>query len=218
MIHYTNILRNAFTGPLPGAKAQQLMSPSIRFTGHQIPDAKRAKNSSVFILLFQKKGEWYIPFIQRPVYNGVHSGQVSLPGGKAEKSDKDLIETAFRETEEEIGIKRESIHHIGTLTTLYIPNSNFMVYPQVGIIHSKPAFQINQREVEALFEAPLIKLLHPSSIKRFKRQINNIEVDAPYFCVDRYEIWGATAMIISEFLQVVKSRAFDFISSDRIKN
>jgi len=221
MIRYTNILKSAFSEPLPGIEAQHLMSPSVRFTGHHEPDTTVPRNSSVFILLFMKNGSWHVPFIQRPVYDGAHSGQVSFPGGKSEESDQSLIDTAFRETEEEIGIKRQDVHFVGTLTSLYIPNSNFMVYPQVGIIHSEPKFELNSREVETLIEAPLSQLLHPSSVKRFSRQINNYQVEAPFFCIEGYEIWGATAMILSEFLQVIKKHSIDLrplSKLDEIKN
>ena len=216
MIQYTNILRDAFSDPLPGIEAQRMMSPSVRFTGHHLPDSTQARNSSVFILLFMKNGNWHIPFIQRPVYDGAHSGQISFPGGKSEEGDHSLLDTAFRETEEEIGIKRQDVHFIGALTSLYIPNSNFMVYPQVGIIQSAPKFELNTREVETLIEAPLSQLLHPDSIKRFSRQINNFQVEAPFFCISQYEIWGATAMILSEFLHVVKNSTFDSVSSSKL--
>jgi len=209
MIKYTNILIDAFREPLPGFEAQRMMSPSVRFTGHHQFDSTQARNSSVFILLFMKEGSWHIPFIQRPVYDGAHSGQISLPGGKSEEGDLSLLDTAFRETEEEVGIKRQDVHFVGTLTSLYIPNSNFMVFPQVGLIHSAPKFELNTREVETLIEAPLSQLLHPDSVKHFSRKINHYQVDAPFFCIDKHEIWGATAMILSEFLQIVRNSTFD---------
>ncbi len=198
------ILKNVFTRPLPGVKAQELMSASHRFTGEKQPDPDSAKESSVFILLYEEKGEWYIPLIKRTEYNGVHSGQVSLPGGKREQQDNDILQTAYRETEEEIGISSDAITYIGTLTTLYIPNSNFNVIPHLGVLNSTPTFNRNPREVEEIINLPFSTLLDKSKIKHFEREINNININAPYYCCDKHIIWGATAMILSEFAEAIK--------------
>ncbi len=205
MLVTVEILKNLFTRPLPGVKAQKLMSPSNRFTGNTQPDPGLAKESSVFILLFQENGEWYIPLIKRTEYNGAHSGQVSLPGGKREQQDKDILQTAYRETEEEIGISSDVITYIGTLTTLYIPNSNFNVIPHVGVLNSTPTFNRNPREVEEIINLPFSTLLNKSKIKCFEREINNININAPYYCCNEHIIWGATAMILSEFAEAIKN-------------
>lgn len=199
-----NILSEAFDQPLPGKNAQLLMSPSVRFTGKKIHNPNNARESSVLILLSERNGQWHIPFIKRSVYKGAHSGQISLPGGKTEDFDKNHFETAIRETEEEIGIKRQYIQYIGKLTSLYIPNSNFVVYPQVGINLNKANYVASPREVETIIEVPLTELTNPQRIKSFSRQINNIQVDAPFFHFDSFEIWGATAMILSEFIEILK--------------
>lgn len=198
------ILKDIFSRSLPGERAQKLMSPSSRFTGSVQPDPNSAKESSVFILLYQENNEWYIPLIKRTVYNGAHSGQVSLPGGKRERQDNDILQTAYRETVEEIGISSKAITYVGTLTTLYIPNSNFNVIPQVGILNSTPTFSRNSREVEQIINLPLACLLDKSNIKHFERKINGINISAPYYHYDEYIIWGATAMILSEFKEIVK--------------
>ncbi len=201
----TQLLKDAFNGPLPGKEAQLLMSPSVRFTGVKLPDRSLARESSVLILLYPKNGVWYIPLMLRQVYKGAHSGQISFPGGKKEKADKHHWATALRETYEELGVKHEDVEFIGELTSLYIPNSNYIVYPQVGIIKYAPHFVPDQREVATIIEAPINDLCNPTNIKRFSRQINNAKVDAPYFSFQSYEIWGATAMMMSEFIQVLNS-------------
>ncbi len=198
------ILKDIFSRPLPGERAQKLMSPSNRFTGSIQPNPDSAKESSVFILLFEEKGEWFIPLIKRPVYNGVHSGQISMPGGKRDEEDRDILQTAFRETEEEIGITADLITHVGTLTKLFIPNSNFLVTPQVGLIKSTPIFQREPEEVEEIIKLPFASLFDKSMIKSFERKINNHPINAPYYCCDEYVVWGATAMILSEFAEVIK--------------
>ena len=199
------ILKQALTRPLPGVDAQSLMSPSVRFTGNKQFDRAHARLSSVLILLYQKNGEWHIPLIQRPKYDGAHSGQVSFPGGKFEEGDASYLDTALREAEEEIGICREGLTFISQLSSLYIPNSNFVVYPQVCITDEQPVFRPDLREVETVIEVPVRQLLLPDTIHRFIRSINGVIVDAPFYKVDNYVIWGATAMILSEFLSLVGS-------------
>ncbi|MCT4646113.1 MAG: CoA pyrophosphatase [Carboxylicivirga sp.] len=200
-----DLLYRALTKPLPGQKAQRLMSPSVRFTSNIKHDHTKARVSSVLILLYKKNKEWYIPLIQRPKYDGAHSGQVSFPGGKIEEGDRSLLDTAQRETMEEIGVHPSSLEFITQLSSLYIPNSNFMVYPQVCVTKQQPDFIPDLREVETIIEAPVAKLLSPSTIHRFKREINGVQVDAPFYKIDDYVIWGATAMILSEFLSLLKN-------------
>jgi len=198
------IINKAFDIPLPGIEIQRLMSPSVRFTGNVKYNAHNARSSSVLILLYNKGDQWCVPLIQRPTYDGAHSGQVSFPGGKTEKSDISFLDTALRESEEEIGVKREDIQFIRELTPLYIPNSNFMVYPQACVTSKVPDFIPDLREVESIIEAPIAHLLSPNKIHSFSQDINGIQVDAPFYSVDEYIIWGATAMIMSEFLYILK--------------
>ncbi len=200
----TTLFLNAFNNPLPGKEAQRYMSPSVRFTGYGNPNPKLARESSVLIMLFVKNGEWHIPLIKRPEYKGAHSGQISLPGGKTEEGDNSYLQTAIRETEEEIGIDGKEVQFLGELTSLFIPNSNFIVYPQVGLYNSAPVFRLDEREVESIIEVPISELLNPANVKSFSRRINEVQVDAPYYSYNEYVIWGATAMILSEFLQVLK--------------
>ncbi len=203
-----DIIKEVFNQPLPGIDIQRLMSPSVRWTGNIKHDPLNARRSSVLILLYKKDNEWYMPLIQRSTYDGAHSGQVSFPGGKVEKWDSSLLDTALRESEEEVGVQRSNIQFISELTPLYIPNSNFMVYPQVCVTNILPVFTPDLREVDSIIEVPIIKLLTPDTIHHFSRNINGIQVDAPFYKVDEYVIWGATAMIISEFLHLIKQADF----------
>jgi len=198
------IIKSAFKKPLPGIVVQRTMSPSVRFTGDIKHNMHKARTSSVLILLYKKAGKWNVPFILRTTYDGAHSGQISLPGGKTEEWDISLLDTALRESEEEIGVKRNSINFICELTPLYIPNSNFMVYPQVCITNQEPRFIPDCREVDSIIEASVTELLSPATIHRFCRNINDIQVDAPYYKIGKHVIWGATAMIMSEFLYLLK--------------
>jgi 8-oxo-dGTP pyrophosphatase MutT (NUDIX family) len=195
------ILREIFSQPLPGETAQNRMSASSRFTGDQMPDPSTARNSSVLILLYQQLGDWYFPLIKRPTYDGAHSGQISLPGGKWESGDNNAWEAGLRETNEEIGVS-EGIQFIGTLTPLYIPNSNFMVYPQVGYISTQPVFKPDFYEVEELVVAPVKDFFNLENRKTFTREIRNYMVTAPFFEIKGHCVWGATAMILSEFFEL----------------
>ena len=115
-----------------------------------------------------------------------------------------LLQTAFRETEEEIGITPGLITYVGTLTRLFIPNSNFIVTPQVGLINSTPIFQREPEEVEEIVKLPLLSLFNKAMIRSFERKINNHTISAPYYCCDEHIVWGATAMMLSEFAEVIR--------------
>jgi 8-oxo-dGTP pyrophosphatase MutT (NUDIX family) len=208
MSKQTDKLIQYFKKPLPGIEVQRRMAPSVRFTGKVVHDEDHARKSSVLILLYQKRGQWYIPLIQRPTYDGAHSGQVSLPGGKTEEWDRSYLDTALRESQEEIGIEPKNIQYIGALSSLYIPNSNFIVYPQVCMTSENVQFTRDTREVESIIEVPLSKLIQPETIQRFQRTINGIGVDAPYYKIDEYIVWGATAMMLSEFLYIIEKSGF----------
>ncbi|MGM0377562.1 MAG: NUDIX hydrolase [Bacteroidota bacterium] len=197
-------LKHLLSGPLPGKNAQDLMSPSIRATGNQVGNPADARPGSVLILLYQRNGQWMIPFIQRPVYDGVHSGQISFPGGKCEEEDDGYLFTALRETQEEIGILPQDVDFLGALTPLYIPNSNFFVYPFVGWMHQPPAFHPDPTEVDEVIEMPLGKLLDKRYVKTFSEKINDTMISAPYYEAGNRKIWGATAMMLSEMLEILK--------------
>jgi 8-oxo-dGTP pyrophosphatase MutT (NUDIX family) len=192
--------------PLPGKVAQVKMAPA-----HRIKDIVAlnqyllSRDSAVLLLLYPDEGSLYIPLIQRPVYNGPHSGQVSLPGGKTEKYDSGLEQTAIRESVEEIGIDVEKCTVIGQLTQLYIPPSYFRVQPFVAFSSVKPQFVTDKKEVEKLLEVNLIHLLDDAnlSIQSFFFK-SGVTFEAPCFKVNNTIIWGATAMILSEFLTAIR--------------
>jgi 8-oxo-dGTP pyrophosphatase MutT (NUDIX family) len=136
--------------------------------------------------------------IKRPINSGVHSGQIAFPGGKSEDFDESHWHTATREAEEEVGIKTDSVNLIGELTSLIIPVSNFMVHPFIGFVNKTPDFIANPNEVHQLVPVPLTELVNmPIHSKLIETSYGKIE--APYFSLQQHDIWGATAMIISEF-------------------
>jgi 8-oxo-dGTP pyrophosphatase MutT (NUDIX family) len=190
---------------LPGKEAQLLMAPAYRrksIMEQSIPD--NAVLSSVLILLYDREDEIYLVFIKRAEYEGVHSAQISFPGGKVEPEDINFSFTAIRESKEEIGIIPSNIEVIGALSPLFIPPSNFIVYPFIGVIESSPLFVPDPVEVQGIIEIPLNHFFRPEN----KTEHEIIRIDGklypvPGFTFKDHFIWGATAMILSEFLAVL---------------
>lgn len=144
---------------LPGKDAHQEAAP-YRKVNYETKDLGAARKSAVLILLYFKKDEPYINLIQRPVYEGTHSGQIAFPGGKEEDTDSDMEFTALREANEEVGVIIEDVQVLGQLTEVYIPVSNFLVAPFVGIINYTPKFIPDAREVEEVLELKLADLIN----------------------------------------------------------
>jgi 8-oxo-dGTP pyrophosphatase MutT (NUDIX family) len=199
---YYRTVEKLLTGELPGKTAQFKMAPPAR----DLPDTplqRKTRYAGVLILLYPLENESYTILIRRSTYNGAHSGQISFPGGQYEASDKDLTFTALRETREEIGISPELIKVIGKLTPLYIPVSNYFVHPVVGILDSEPNFEKDPKEVEEIYSVKLESLLDPACLISDDHIYENERIiQAPYFQYNHLKIWGATAMILSEFIEL----------------
>lgn len=201
---FVEVLKSELQKDLPGFDAQKTMSPSIRedLMGNTALNSK-TRQSAVLILLFPNDNEINTLLIKRPVYDGPHSGQVSFPGGKFDETDSDIQATALRETFEEVGVNSTDICIIGQLTQLYIPISNMMVHPFVGAINFKPNFNPNIKEVERIISTPIKQLVNPKN--RSVRIITSHGklITAPYFNISREFVWGATAMILAEFVEII---------------
>jgi 8-oxo-dGTP pyrophosphatase MutT (NUDIX family) len=157
------------------------------------------------IMLFIEGDEWKFPLILRPDHTGMHSNQMALPGGRMEKSDRDRIETAIRETNEEIGVDMSNIQILGSLTELHIPASQHTVLPVVGFLPFRPSYKTDPKEVESLHIAVLSELLDEINPKITSIPVTeNRVIEAPFYDVEGKIVWGATAMIISEFLYIVR--------------
>jgi 8-oxo-dGTP pyrophosphatase MutT (NUDIX family) len=187
--------------PLPGRVAQYQMAPKPR-PGGEFDDTPlpNARASSVLILFYPHADTLYLPLILRPTYPGVHSGQVSFPGGGQEAGDADLIATALREAHEEVGIDPATVTVIGQLTPIYIRPSNNLVQPVVGYATARPAFVPDAREVAQLIEAPVLELLDPANQRIEQWELRDRTAHVPIFGIQRQVIWGATAMMLGELL------------------
>lgn len=191
--------------PLPGTDVQWEMASSDRrmraFPRHGTPESRQG---AVMILLYPHMETLCTLFMQRPVYQGVHSGQISFPGGKWESGDNNLTETALRETEEETGIIRHDIEILGTLTPLHIPVSNITVTPVVGYIPYRPVFTPQKSEVVCLIEAELEFFAGEAGVKEKEMQIRDMPVMVRYYDYKGHVIWGATAMMLHELMVVME--------------
>lgn len=194
---------------LPGTDVQWQMASSDRFVKNfpRIP-GEDARVAAVLVLFYPENGTVYTVLMQRPDYNGVHSGQISFPGGKKEPGDNDVIQTALREAHEETGIDPSKVIILGMLTPLYIPVSNMIVTPVTGWISEKPLSNYKSDEVVFLIEADLKTLLDPSIIKSKPFEIRGELVDIKYFDYRGNTIWGATAMILHELLFIIRRGGF----------
>jgi 8-oxo-dGTP pyrophosphatase MutT (NUDIX family) len=191
--------------PLPGITAQNKMSSLVRLREWmKLKVPAGARQGGVLILLFPGKDDICFALMQRPDYKGVHGGQISLPGGKREPSDADIIQTALRESYEELGIIPETVNISGMLTPLYIPPSNFHITPVVGFSEREPRFIPAPEEVDSVIVVPLNQLMDPANIrpKRVKTGFG-ISLDVPAFFINGHIIWGATAMILSELKAIL---------------
>jgi len=200
--NYIQELRIRLTHRLPGKICQDSMAP-LRVPGSG--PTGRHNRAGVLILLYPVSGNLNTVFIRRTEYPGPHSGQVSFPGGKSEKKDRSQVETALREACEETGISPPGIDILGTLTPLYIPVSNTEVLPVVAYSRSMPVFRLSRKEVRYLIEVPIRELTSENIVTEKDLQVNGISLRAPGYLVKKEFIWGATAMIIAEFREVLKN-------------
>ena len=200
-------LRKRLQGALPGTLAQDKMRSHII---HDKANRKLfelpPKEGAVMILLYpdEHSSDWKFPLIQRPPYEGVHGGQISFPGGKKDASDIDLPYTALRETQEEIGVSAPHIRIVGSMSKLDVAASNHVVLPVIGFMNQKPIFTPHPYEVSEIIEISLIDLFKKNVIKEKELKTRGVTLRVPYYDVDDHFIWGATAMIISELVTLIK--------------
>lgn len=203
--HVLSLFERGFEHPLPGSTAHYSMAPvPIDLGRFKFDSQKNHRKGSVLILLYPIGNRTFFPLIKRPEYSGVHSGQIAFPGGKMELFDADEVDTALREAAEEVGIDPKEVRILGRMSDLYIPASNFLVSPIVGFSEIIPDFKREEREVSKIIPTALEDLLLPQTRKRkLVEKHFDFKIDTPYFEIDREMVWGATAMILSELIQIL---------------
>lgn len=203
-------MRMKLNNPLPGAKAQSEMAPVYREPSLLRDIPQQAMESAVLAALFPSNQgrsredllEWTVLLIRRNSYPGVHSGQISLPGGKRDEADADLWATACRETREEVGIGTDRLVKIGALTRTYVPASNFVIYPFIAVAAPGADVSMDPREVAGYRHVP-VKALDPSKAVMLDFTYENGTRPAPAWVYEGFTIWGATAMMLAELYRAV---------------
>lgn len=200
-------LEIALKQSLPGKPAQALLKPYLKINKNidaPLP-LVTPKKGAVMALIYPKYDVPHILFIERPVYDGVHSGQIAFPGGKIEKEDATVVAAALRETFEEVGILQKDIKVLGALSEVYVFASNFMVFPFVGVIDNLSTLKLQETEVAGILEIPLSIFFEDNIIK--EKPIKNafgFTLMAPYYDLSGKTLWGATAMMVSELCTIIK--------------
>lgn len=203
---FANHIEQLQTKSLGGLNSQFKMAPKMRLKYSEKIIKDKNPRSAAVLALFYPDDNQQTRFLltERASYNGTHSAQISFPGGKFDQIDKNLTQTALRETFEEVGVQSENIQIIRQLSDAYIPPSNFLVAPFIGISNTKPTF-IPNNEVATVIEVLLSDLLDDQSLTSKNMSTSYMEnIDVPCFKLNNYIVWGATAMMLSEIKDLLK--------------
>ncbi len=200
--HAIEHVRAAMRGPLPGLRVQFTMAPQPRRLSP--PPGGQPRQAGVLLLLYDIRDVLHLVLTVRTPDLNHHSGQISLPGGGWEAGDASLAATALREAQEEIGIVTDGLELLGPLTSLYVPPSNNVVHPFVAYAPQRPVFDPDPKEVAELLEVPLGLLLGPASRREELWTWRGAPLHVPFYAVGEHKVWGATAIILAEFLELLK--------------
>jgi 8-oxo-dGTP pyrophosphatase MutT (NUDIX family) len=196
-------LRVKLAETLPGVEAQMRFAPAPPRAGWQaghLPDDARV--AAALLLIYPGAAGPAIPLTVRASGLARHAGQISLPGGASDPGET-LADTALREAHEEIGIDPSTVRIVGELTPVHVLVSGFTLHPVVGVTHDRPSFQPAEREVAEILEVSLDDLRDASRIRRGTRIREGVAVEYPYFDLLGHQVWGATAMVLGEFVCLI---------------
>jgi 8-oxo-dGTP pyrophosphatase MutT (NUDIX family) len=202
-------LRRRLAEPLPGRDAQLRMAPRPLYR----PDAEMMSTlrpAAALLLFYTHDNAWHVPLTVRGSSLRHHTGHVSLPGGRLDHPDESVQEAALREAHEEIGVRPRDVDVLGLLTSIPVHVSGHLLQPVVGVAPERPAFVVAEPEVERLIELPLSRLLAPDAIaweERMRSLPPAGTMNVPYFAVEGARVWGATAMVLAEFIAVLEDLA-----------
>jgi len=201
-------LKHALGEPLPGLPALLRMATTPRPGGARPPARHRPRQGGVLLLVYPIGDRLHVALTRRTEQVANHKGQISLPGGAREPADRTLLATALREASEELGVHSDELQILGPLTPFYIPPSDFCIQPFVAYTPRRPSFRLEPNEVAELLEMPLALLLDPATRQQGTWELRNRPVVVPFYRLGKHRIWGATAMILSEF-EVLLTEARD---------
>lgn len=193
------------TLPATSAHAKMIPPGRLELLNNQDYNDFNPRKAAILMLLYPKNGETHLALIVRNSYPGIHSSQIAFPGGKVEESDTSLAHTAIRETFEEIGVPESSISIISALTEVYIPPSNFLVYPFLGFTNQEVTFVLCEDEVADIIELPLVQFLDDSNLVHVTMSTSyDNDIPVPAFQIKEHLVWGATAMMMMELKEIIK--------------
>lgn len=198
-------IERALLGPLPGLQAQRRMAPNEGDLACA-PEDHQPKKAAVLVILYpgRQMDQYYLVLTRRTETLLDHKGQISFPGGGSEPEDPSLEYTALREACEEVGICSDDVRILGRLTPVYVPPSDFCVHPYVAYVSHPPAFLAQPDEVAELLQVPLDHLMDDGNMCIERWTLGGKETDVPYFDVFGHKVWGATAVILSELVEVLR--------------
>lgn len=202
---FIDYLKNRLQQSLPGTGAQFKMAPKPVDGGPRRKTAAPddARKSSVLILVYPNDECELELLLTLRTSDIDHGGQISFPGGRSEKGES-AVDTALREAQEEVGIKPDDVEIIGRLTNLYVNHSNNQVTPIVGYLSDTPELSLDPREVEEAFSVELASLVHKKNLTVEDWELGSHSYKVPYWDVHRVPLWGATAMMLNEFLEIYR--------------
>ena len=196
-------LRVKLAETLPGVEAQMRFAPAPARSGWKaghFPDDARI--AAALLLMYDGPEGPAVPLTIRGSGLARHPGQISLPGGAADAGET-LAQTALREAQEEIGVDPASVQVLGELTPVHVIVSGFTLHPVVGVTHQRPVFLAAAGEVDEILEVSLEHLRDASRIRRGTRIREGVAVEFPYFDLLGHQVWGATAMVLGEFVCLI---------------
>ena len=200
IIELETTLRERLAGTLPGLEAQLRFMPTPPRTGWKPGEfPSDARIAAGLLLLYPGERGPSVPLTVRASSLRRHAGQISLPGGATDPGET-LVEAALREAHEEIGVDPATVRILGELTPVHVLVSGFTLHPLVGITDERPSFALAAHEVEEVIEVSVDDLQDASAIRQGTRTREGLAIEYPYFDLMGHQVWGATAMILGEFI------------------
>ncbi len=208
---FLKLLPKIITAKLPGKEAHLKMAHKGRIL--ELENTKQKEQNpryaAVLMLLYPKANQTHLCLIVRNLYVGVHSGQIAFPGGKYEPTDADFAYTALRETHEEVGVSPDLVSIQKAFTPIYIPPSNFMVYPFLGTSNQEITFTPDPTEVDRIIELPLSVFMDDKILVQVRKTTSYAsDFEVPAFAIQDQTVWGATAMIMNELKEIINLVTF----------
>jgi 8-oxo-dGTP pyrophosphatase MutT (NUDIX family) len=198
------LLEQRLSAERPGLRSQLKMAPEHRLgdkTYQEVGDA--CLRAGVLVLIYPRETGLHLVLTRRTAHVVHHQAQISFPGGQMDENES-AVETALREAEEEINVRPEEVRVLGELTPLYIPPSNYCIYPVVAVSGKRPDFRPSPHEVAEVIEVPLNHLRDPHNTQREKWPLRGRDVVVPYYFFQGHKVWGATAMVLAELLDLIE--------------